>query len=302
MNLLDISVGYIEIAIVLITLSYIIYKYSTRNFDYWKKRSIPYVKPLPIIGNFLDVFMLRKTIGHHLAKYYDEFETPYFGMFVMNTPHLIVKDPNIIKSILVKDFNYFQDRNLISDEKCDSVSSKMLFIVKNPEWRHLRTKMSPVFSSGKIKSMLSLINAAADEMVIYISKNLGKNSLEAKELCAKYSTDVIASCAFGIDAHSFENEDAEFRVVGRKIFDKHWKTALRQTSYFLAPSLVKLLRLPFLDPSVSRFMREVFWATITNRENTNIKRNDLIDIIVKMKGQNNFGDNYKFGKLSVNLF
>ncbi|KAF2886261.1 hypothetical protein ILUMI_19912 [Ignelater luminosus] len=294
MYLLGVSFGYIEIAVVLITLSYVIYKYSTRNFDYWKKRGVPYVKPLPLIGNFLDVFTFRRTIGHHLAKYYNDFETPYFGMFVMNTPHLIVKDPNIIKSILVKDFNYFQDRNLISDEKCDGVSAKMLFMVKNPEWKLLRTKMTPVFTTGKIKSMLNLINGAADEMVTYINKNLDKNSLEAKELCAKYSTNVIASCAFGIDAHSFENENAEFRAVGRKMFDSHWKTAFRQTSYFVAPSLVKLLRLPFLDPSVSRFVREVFWATIANREKTNVKRNDLIDIIIKMKCQDAFGENYKF--------
>jgi len=284
----------VMLLILVVTLGFILYKLSTKNFGYWKKRGVPYLEPTPIFGNFFDVFVFRMTIGHYLAKCYNQFKTPYFGLFVMNTPHLIIKDPNLIKAILVKDFNYFPDRTIVSDEKCDSLASKFLFLVKNPEWKYMRTKMSPVFSSGKLKNMMSLINAAGEEMKTYLYKNFEKKSIEAKEVCAKYSTDVIASCAFGIDAHCFQDENAEFRVIARKIFGLEWANSIRQTCYFIAPSIVKLLRLPFFEPSVTNFMREVFWKTLEEREKTNSKRNDVIDIIAQMKKQSTSNTTFEF--------
>ncbi|GFU35053.1 hypothetical protein NPIL_411851, partial [Nephila pilipes] len=29
-------------------------EYSTRNFDYWKKRNVPFVKPYPFVGSVVE--------------------------------------------------------------------------------------------------------------------------------------------------------------------------------------------------------------------------------------------------------
>ncbi|KAF5283744.1 hypothetical protein FQR65_LT02638 [Abscondita terminalis] len=271
---------------VFLTLIFIalLYKYSTRNNDYWKNHGIPYEKPYPFFGNFFGVLILRKSISDLLYDYYKKFKHPFFGMFIFDKPYLIIKDPNLIKAVLVKDFNYFSDRCILSDEKCDSVSSNMLFLLKNPEWKQVRSKMTPVFTSGKIRNMTCLMNEAGASLRKYLNQNLHKDSIESKEMCAKFSTDVITSCAFGLDANSFKNEDAAFRVVGRKMFEFEWLNALRQTSYFLAPSFAKLMRMPFFDLKVTAFLRDVFWKTIQERKVAN-KRNDLIDLIKDLKSQ-----------------
>ncbi|KAB0797624.1 hypothetical protein PPYR_08617 [Photinus pyralis] len=273
----------LNVVLIFVTVSLFLYNYAIRNNDHWKKKGVPYVKPTPIIGNFWDVLTFRISIGGLLTKYYNQFKEPYFGMFILDKPHLIVKGPELIRSILIKDFNYFYDRTVLSDEKCDSLSSSMLFFTKNPEWKYIRNKMTPAFTSGKIKSMFHLIHEAAESLNKYIRRNIDRPSIECKEVCAKYSTDVITSCAFGLEGDSFNNEDAPFRKVGRQMFDFKLSTAIRQTSYFLTPALVKLFRMPFLDRATTDFLRSVFWRTIEDREVGTYKRNDLIDIVRELK-------------------
>ncbi|RZC37339.1 p450 domain containing protein, partial [Asbolus verrucosus] len=139
---------------------------------------------------------------------------PFFGIFVFDTPHLIIRSPELIKTILVKDFNNFDDRNFAFAAH-DPLVSSMLFANKNPEWKPVRAKMTPVFTSGKLKCMIPLINEIGETMNKYIEKNISNFSLEAKEICAKYSTDVIAKCAFAINANSFKSE--RFGMLGTKL-------------------------------------------------------------------------------------
>ncbi|KAK4879863.1 hypothetical protein RN001_008009 [Aquatica leii] len=236
------------------------------------------------VANIDDTFSLKYlNINETLTTMIDpKWESFLFWTKLFNT--YVIKDPAIIKAILVKDFNYFYDRCILSDEKCDSVSSKMLFFLKNPEWKSVRTKMTPVFTSGKMKNMLCLMNNAGTSLKKYIKEHMHNNSIESKELCAKFSTDVITSCAFGLEAGSFKNEDAKFRAVGRQMFDFQWMAAVRQTIYFLAPSLAKLMRMSFFDLKLTGFLRDVFWKTIEERNSFN-RRNDLIDLIKDLRSQ-----------------
>lgn len=288
-----------EFSIILIAVGLILYKFSTRNFDYWKKRDVPFPKPIPFFGNYYEIMTFRTTIGHFLAKLYNEFRTPYFGIFVLHRPHLVVTSPELIKSILVKDFDHFCDRTILSDEKCDSLMSKVLFIVDNPEWKRIRSKMTSVFTPFRMKAMVELINDISLEMNAYLGEHASKPFIEAKEVCSKFSTDVIATYAFGIQAGSFKNEDSEFRVIGRKLVEFEWETALRQISYFMAPELIKLFRIKFFKPAIENFFRDVFWKTIKLRENTNTHRNDLIDILIQLRKQ--FDNSLDFSKFVVSM-
>jgi len=78
------------------------------------------------------------------------------------------------------------------------------------------------------------------------------------------------------------------------MFDFSWANSLRQTSYFIAPGIVKFLKMPFFDPSITNFMRNVFWQTLEEREKNNYKRNDLIDIIAQIKKQGTPNNEFEF--------
>jgi hypothetical protein len=62
---------------------------------------------------------------------------------------------------------------------------------------------------------------------------------------------------------------------------------------------VKWFNIPFLDPSVTTFIRNVFWRVINDREKTKTFRNDLIDLIIQLRKDEKLNEEVKFGRLIV---
>ncbi|XP_018561044.1 cytochrome P450 6k1-like isoform X1 [Anoplophora glabripennis] len=267
------------------------YIYSTRKYDYFKKRNIHYEKPIPLFGSIFPVLSMKTTIGEWLRQLCNSTSAPYFGIFVFDEPYIIIKSPEIIKHILVKDFSNFSDRTVLAP-KHNKIMSNMLFVQKNPDWRKVRSKMSPVFSSGKLKGMLSIINEVGVDLNRYIRENLGQ--LETKEVTAKYSTDAISKCAFAINSHSFKDENSDFRKVGRAFFDFTWRNGFVQIAYFFKQNWASTLRLEFFEKWSLAFLRDIFWKAIEKRQQIGVKGNDLIDIIVEMRNNKDLCEELNF--------
>ncbi|KAJ8951060.1 hypothetical protein NQ318_003756, partial [Aromia moschata] len=130
------------------------YKYATRKFDYWKSRGIAYLPPRPIFGNAFELFTFK----------------PYMNL---------LKSPDVIKQILIKDFNFFQDRTILAPKHNELIANIMF------------SEDDANFSPIKLRGMLHLINEISIKMSEYIKEN-GDKQLESNEVCAKYTTDVIA--------------------------------------------------------------------------------------------------------------
>jgi hypothetical protein len=48
----------------------LLYLYLTRTHSYWRKRGVPYVKPLPLFGNIKDIMLFRRTTGEVYGDLY----------------------------------------------------------------------------------------------------------------------------------------------------------------------------------------------------------------------------------------
>jgi cytochrome P450 family 6 len=148
-----------------------LYLYFTRNFNFWKKRGIPYLKPTPFLGNLKDLVFQKIGIGHHLQKIYDENkDVPYVGIFSFDQPSLMIRDLDLVKNILVKDSQYFIDRIITFNEVLDPLFGKTMFTLKGQRWRHIRVNLTPVFTSGKMKKMFYLVENCAKELAHYLDR------------------------------------------------------------------------------------------------------------------------------------
>ena len=80
--------------------------------------------------------------------------------------------------------------------------------------------MTGIFTSGKMKMMFPLVNKCAEEMNSVLMKHISNpEGVDIKDLCSRYTTDVIGNCAFGLDTNSLQNPNTEFRAMGSKVFE-----------------------------------------------------------------------------------
>lgn len=153
-----------------------------------------------------------------------------------------------------------------------------------------------MFTSAKMKEMFSLISLCSDHLEQYINKIPDNAIIEIRELSAKYTIDVIGSCAFGIETGAFNDEESEFCKVGREMF-KHDKISilkLRLQENF--PKFYNQLGILFGNFRITSFFLNIIKNTMEYRMKNNIVRNDFINVIMELKrNPNMFGD--EIGKI-----
>ena len=149
----------------------VLYFHFTRNFKFWQKLGIPYVKPTPFVGNLKECAFQKVNIGKQLQQIYEQHsEIPYVGIFSFDKPSLLIRDVELVKNILVKDSQNFIDRIVSLNEELDPLVSRSLMAIKGQRWRHLRTNLTPVFTSGKIKKMFYLVDTCGKELADCLDK------------------------------------------------------------------------------------------------------------------------------------
>jgi hypothetical protein len=155
-----------------------LYFYFTRNFKFWQKLGIPYATPKPFFGNLKDCVFQKVCMGKHLQHIYEQHsDKPYVGIFSFDKPSLLIRDLELVKNILVKDSQSFIDHMMTLSEELEPVIAKGLFLLKGRLWRQVRTSLTPIFTSGKVKMMFYLVDICGKELADY----LGKATAEGKQ-------------------------------------------------------------------------------------------------------------------------
>ncbi|XP_055636295.1 probable cytochrome P450 6a14 [Toxorhynchites rutilus septentrionalis] len=259
------------------------YLYLNRLHSYWADRDVPYVSPDFFYGN-------SRTLGRTeqfavmLQRFYNELKgsNPFGGIYMFMKPVAIVTDLELLKCIFVKDFENFHDRGTYFNEKHDPLSANMFNLAGN-RWKELRHKLSPTFTSGKMKMMFPTIVAAGKQLNEFLEEMVEhEKEIEMKDLFARYTTDVIGTCAFGIECNSLKDPNASFRVMGRRIFS----TPSGRVKRFLmssVPKIAKVLGVKGIDSQVTNFFAGVTRETIDYRLKNNVKRNDFMDLLMQLR-------------------
>ncbi|XP_063238304.1 cytochrome P450 6k1-like [Bacillus rossius redtenbacheri] len=273
-----------DVALFLVTCYLLVRLYIAHAFTYWEKRGVYHVKPTSVFGNLSNILFEREHTSECLERLYKEsVGQPMVGLFVMRRPILMVRDLSLLRCVFVKDAHVFLDRNK-PNPVTDDLFTRSLFAMTGRRWRDLRIKLTPTFTSGKIKRMFHLIDECGKRLPPCIELEASKgDAVAVKEVIARYSTDVIASCAFGVDANALADPQCEFRAVMKRIFEvSPWKKLIG-VLFFVVPSIPRLLKLSFIDEGVYDFVRRTFWEVVDYRKRNKVVRDDFVDLLVQIK-------------------
>ncbi|XP_017886303.1 cytochrome P450 6k1-like [Ceratina calcarata] len=279
---------FVDLLIALITLGVLLALYMKQCHTYWQRRGVPTLPGHWLFGNIKDVVMQKNSAGMVIGELHNQAseDDDVLGIYILHKPYLLIRSPELIKQILVKDFNNFPDRFFTARSFRDKIGSSNLFTIQNPEWRYLRTKITPVFTSGKMKRVCELIAETSDCMSKYLEAEFSHGTktkvLPMKEIAMKYTTDIISSVAFGIKVNSFDSDKTKFYDQAQEGVRLTLYRSIRLTIMFFFPKIAPYLGGQFLGSSTNYF-RQVFWDSFHSREKSNIKRGDLIDSLIDLK-------------------
>ncbi|KAK7871464.1 hypothetical protein R5R35_010843 [Gryllus longicercus] len=269
----------------------LLYWWSISTYDYWKKKGVPYEPPTPFFGNIKDVILMRRNFNLVHQDLYNKFEGHRFaGIYQARQPTLFLRDPELIKAVLVRDFNHFHDRGLLIHAEKNPLQQH-LFNLPGYRWRVLRNKLSPTFTSGRMKNMFPLVEESSKKLNSFLNAAASKEEIvEMKDILAKFSTDVIGTCAFGLQMNALDDPDSEFRRMGRKVFEPSFLSKFASLTNSLLPEIGRVLKMDDLGRGVSDFFMKVVKETTDYRVKNNVSRNDFLQLLINLKYKGRIDD------------
>ncbi|KAI4460042.1 cytochrome p450 [Holotrichia oblita] len=254
-----------------------------KRYSYWKDRGVEYIEPVIPHGN-AEGLITTKSPSECLVEFYNTMKArklKYAGIFFMTTPIFVPLDLNLIKQIMQTDFAHFTDRHSFYNDKADPLSAH-IFSLTGERWRNLRVKLTPTFTSGKMKLMFPIMVKLAQEFVKTVAEESQNEPLEVKDACERFVTDVIGNCAFGIDCNSLKDPNTEFRVKGKRITDLTNSEIFVAFLSFTFPSLMKHLGGRLTPKESADFFWNVIKDTTEYREKNGVRRNDALQLLIDM--------------------
>jgi len=263
-----------------------LYRYGTSTFHIFSEQGIPGPTPLPFIGNLWGFWKqnLMDEDMKRMKKY-----GKVFGIFEGLLPAFYISDPEIIKRILVKDFDHFV--NHPSFGALGPVLRKMVFFLEDKEWKKVRSSFTPAFTSGKIKKVSGIIQEHADKKAKKLAIE-AKNGLEvdAKRIFSEITLGIIGQAAFGIKFDDL-GENNLFFESAMNLFGGVFEN---QTATTLLPIVLpSLFPVEIISQSALSVFIDMLQNVIRQRSKAQEKYNDYLDILSEILSEASTEENGK---------
>ncbi|KAL6482518.1 hypothetical protein MHYP_G00105980 [Metynnis hypsauchen] len=260
--------------LLLITLSLL---YAYRSKSVLRRLGIPGPKPIPVFGT-----MFRYTKGSHVLdmECYRKYGRVW-GLYDVRQPVICVMDKDLIKAVMVKEcYSLFTNRRdfPINGELYDALT-----VVKDDDWKRIRSVLSPSFTSGRLKEMFGIMKMHSSTLL----KNLQKiaeqgGTVQVKEVFGPYTMDVVTSTAFSVDIDSLNNPNDPFVTNVKKLSLNISRLVFFIAALFpFAIPLLEKMNLSLFPPSVTKFFFTVLQRIKAERQDKNYKsRVDFLQLMI----------------------
>ncbi|XP_063825174.1 probable cytochrome P450 9f2 isoform X2 [Ostrinia nubilalis] len=271
----------IEILIFVVTflVAYVTWK-QKKVHDFLRERDVKFVPGYPLFGNTYGSLMDKKHIVDELIEAYNKFpEERYVGFLEGSNPVIIIRDPEIIKNITVKNFEHFMNHKEFFPSNED-IFGKSVFVMKGEVWRDMRATLSPAFTGSKMRLMVPAMIKVSNNVVNYLKETEGE-IVDVDDLMRRYANDVIAAAGYGLEVNSFVDKTNEFYNIGQTLFQFDLKQKLILFLFMHCPSLTEKLNMTLFPPKTVNFFRHIVTKTMEDREKNKIERPDMIQLLME---------------------
>lgn len=105
----------------------VLYLITKRTYSYWDRKGFKTYSGSfnYIVGHLSSVFTQKEGLVDFIQRVYKTTKQPFIGIYSIFRPILFVRDTELIRLILIKDFNNFTDRGVHCNEGYDPLSGHL---------------------------------------------------------------------------------------------------------------------------------------------------------------------------------
>ncbi|XP_055530781.1 probable cytochrome P450 6a13 [Wyeomyia smithii] len=271
----------------IIAVGYLLWQWLRYNFKFWQRENVPGPKPSLLFGNLGASLAMKKHIAEMAEEWYKEFPNePFVGYYKVFKPAVFLRDPELIKAVLVKDHTCFSANDFTFNEKHNPLMRDNPFLIDGERWKKARQVLTPLYTGSKMKQLFHALDQGCSQFVEYIGRRLGED-LEAKSISAVYTTQNVVGCAFSLDAECFENPNNEWRVMGKKIFQPTLFAGITMLVTIFVPFIAQYLPIRLIPKEVEDWFRRTISSILEERKKESVPREDQLQTLLNPKAQTN---------------
>lgn len=264
------------------------YQFKSR----FKKYGVPHPKEIPFLGRMGENIYRHEQTSILVKNLYNfNREAKYIGFHSFSSPVLLIRDLDLIKSVLVKNFDHFADHKKMVEELNDPLFGNNLTFLNGERWKEVRTLLSPSFTFCKMRGMFAIMANCAENFTEQFLKLHGhKEAIDMKDAFSRYANDVIASCGFGIEVDSIKNPKNDFYLNGKSASLNSPSAFFKIVLIEAFPNLSKKLGIRIISKKVTDFFVNVVETTMKTRREKGITRPDMLQLMMEAREKNDTFD------------
>ncbi|XP_076056874.1 thromboxane-A synthase-like [Oratosquilla oratoria] len=133
------------------------------------------------------------------------------GYYYGRSLRIIIADLDVLKQVLIKDANKFINRSAVNPR------SKMLVSLRDQHWKDVRRIMTPIFSTAKMKKMMTLVEKCNQVFLEEMDKRAESgDEFDVYEVLQCLTLDVIDTCAIAMDLQCIKNPENDVLQMIRR--------------------------------------------------------------------------------------
>ncbi|KAH8377096.1 hypothetical protein KR093_003426, partial [Drosophila rubida] len=272
-----------------------VYLYLTWHHRYWQRRGLITAKPLTVLGTYPGLLTRRSNLVLEVQRIYNQYKYKYraVGVFVTRQPQILVLDPALAHEVLVENYCCYRDSLTSSYMKhatWEKYAGRNPFWASGSDWRRLRSEAQAGLSSNRLKQGYAIWEESGKKLINFMAREASKqqNIVETRDLCFRYTADVMCDFIWGIDAGTLSQHTDQPNKV-QEMASKWTNYVFHMITIFMAsivaPISRRLLRMRFYPKDTDEFFSNLTKASIDMRLNSgDNQRVDYLSYLLKLQG------------------
>lgn len=205
----------------------------------------------------------------------------------MKTPLFMVRHPDLVRQILISDFDHFVNHRKVFDLDHDALLGNTLFSMRNQKWRDMRATLTPAFTGSKLRGMFELIRETAEESFNKLKDEMknGVSDINVRDYFTRYANDVIATTAFGFKINSMKEKENYFFRMGQNVTNFGPFALAKCFILMNFKKLSNILKIRLISQKQQDYYTNLVMSSMRQRLEQKIFRPDMINMLIEASGK-----------------